>query len=826
MKNNKQLVPIVQRNKKSYVIITLAVIVFGLYFRLYPATINQARQIRHISRLTAYIALKKSLANKIDQHFPHLNADEKSKLLNKKFSEFISKDTQKLDLLISNFIKQSSQELHTHYLLGSDSYYYYYLTKKLAHEGTFSQTVSHGKHFDSLMMAPLGYWRNFELPPLLGLWLYQFLHTCNKNISLMNAAAIIPLITFMLAVAVFIAICSLLKINRFAIFISSIFFCLSPIFIQRSSLGWYDSDPYNILFQLSSLFILFRVFNSEFKLRWVVVLSVLSSLYSLFWQGWVVLPTFICLTFLFLLVYKVASKKEWIPIAKLCLVYSIGVISCAIIFLTPKGFVNSAQEVFGIFSGFLFLEASKWPDVFLTVGELKIPSINKIIHVLGGFVFAALSLIGFLVLLPKRNKNVPREHSLTLLLFYLLCFVMAKNAERFILFLLVPASICVALGIDALRLFFLETISRFIKIRPSAYRFVVYSFLSLLLISPLIYAHAISLQQMPIFNDVWDSALNQIRVGTPPNSIINTWWPPGHFIKAIAGRRVTFDGATINTPQAYWMARFFLSDSEEEALAIIRMLNASGNKATEFLVEKGIPLEKAVQVIHNMLLLDKKQAEMKLASFLSTQDTHHLLSLTHSPSDPSYCFVYNDLIENALGLYFLKDWDFEKAYEVQKKRSARLKQGNVFWRGTKDNISVMWSIAGGPTYIGEESHLVSRTEDTLYFKNGVTLNIQSMEASLDNLEGKISGIPRSILFIDNGNFFEKNLTEASVNLSVLLIKHPPETYSCLVAPGSILKSILFRLYYLDGIGLEHFEKVIQEEDPRLNTRILVYRIKW
>ena len=37
----------------------------------------------------------------------------------------------------------------------------------------------------------------------------------------------------------------------------------------------------------------------------------------------------------------------------------------------------------------------------------------------------------------------------------------------------------------------------------------------------------------------------------PENSIITTWWPPGHFIKSMAQRRVTFDGATINFPQAY-----------------------------------------------------------------------------------------------------------------------------------------------------------------------------------------------------------------------------------------------------------------------------------
>ena len=54
----------------------------------------------------------------------------------------------------------------------------------------------------------------------------------------------------------------------------------------------------------------------------------------------------------------------------------------------------------------------------------------------------------------------------------------------------------------------------------------------------------------PIYNDTWNKVFEKIKNETPENSVINTWWSPGHFIKAMSNRRVTFDGATINFPQS------------------------------------------------------------------------------------------------------------------------------------------------------------------------------------------------------------------------------------------------------------------------------------
>ena len=58
----------------------------------------------------------------------------------------------------------------------------------------------------------------------------------------------------------------------------------------------------------------------------------------------------------------------------------------------------------------------------------------------------------------------------------------------------------------------------------------------------------------------------------PLDAIINTWWCPGHYITAVAKRRVTIDGATQHEPQTYWMANILLSDDENTAIGLFACL--------------------------------------------------------------------------------------------------------------------------------------------------------------------------------------------------------------------------------------------------------------
>jgi hypothetical protein len=124
------------------------------------------------------------------------------------------------------------------------------------------------------------------------------------------------------------------------------------------------------------------------------------------------------------------------------------------------------------------------------------------------------------------------------------------------------------------------------------------------------------------------------------------------------------------------------------------------------------------------------------------------------------------------------------------------------------------------TYIGEESYQTGSAGNIIYFGNGVMFESNRMEAKINGLDKNLSGIPESIIYPEDGILKEKRLPGASLKLSVLIIPNPDGQYSSIIAPKEILHSILFRLYYMDGIGLDHFRKFSSEEDPRLTTKYL------
>ncbi|MFA6636337.1 MAG: hypothetical protein WCV56_04455 [Candidatus Omnitrophota bacterium] len=307
---------------------------------------------------------------------------------------------------------------------------------------------------------------------------------------------------------------------------------------------------------------------------------------------------------------------------------------------------------------------------------------------------------------------------------------------------------------------------------------------------------------------------------------MNSWWPPGHFIRAVAERGVTFDGATPEVPQSFWVASFFMSDDESEAVGILRMLNTSGNKAMEFLISEGITADRAVEIIKNIVKKNRSGAISTLQRFLPEDKAVLMAALTHGDPPPSFCFVYDDLMKNTLGLYYVDRWDFSKAIAAKERTLAPSPPAEAFIRGSKENIALMWRISGGMPYIGEESFRTNEKDGIIFFSNGVSLNTSDMTAKFTSLEGQISGTPESIILPVAGGLTEKPMKNPDLRLSVLFIRREENRTSCIVAPSRVLKSVIFRLYYLNGLGLKNFEPFILEENPALNTKILIYRINW
>jgi len=64
---------------------------------------------------------------------------------------------------------------------------------------------------------------------------------------------------------------------------------------------------------------------------------------------------------------------------------------------------------------------------------------------------------------------------------------------------------------------------------------------------------------------------------------------------------VTFDGGMQNVPQAHWIGHVLLTEDEEEAMGILRMLDCGANTAFEKLNEKLDKPYNSVKILYEIL---------------------------------------------------------------------------------------------------------------------------------------------------------------------------------------------------------------------------------
>ncbi|MFA5060343.1 MAG: STT3 domain-containing protein [Candidatus Omnitrophota bacterium] len=822
-----------------YVLIFLSSAAIGVYFRLYPFLNYTSSAASEKASLLVVTRLKSATQHDIQKKFPQMPPSQQNQIAEEEFNKLVRKNKANVRLSIDKMAKEidltETDRDNGPYLLEADPYYYFSLTRNIVRTGKIADTIKGSKYLNKLMLAPTEHWEPFTLHPFVGFGFYKILSFFNRNIELMQAVGFVPIVLFILCLIPYSMIWNLLGCGRISSFLGTIFLSLSPMFLQRSAWGWYDNDPYNVFFAPLILAFLFlgidRLRKNQVKSAFgiAVACSSLITLYAFFWQGWVYILSIIFLASIAMLIYNHFGKKEklrtkdlffYLAIVQLTSLVGIGVTFGA------KEFFILFLEGWNALKNFLTPQLRLWPDLFISVGELKKTSLNNIISLDGGiavFSFAVLGLVGYGIRAFRASKKEdPLKFIAIAFLFFFSLFI-ALRAERFALLSLIALSILFPYGLQ----YAFERSRNILaaKLAFLPFKVTFYAFISLGLCTMLFFsirtAHNFSLEQRPIFNAIWDKALTKIRSDTPEESIVNSWWPPGHFITSMAQRRVTFDGATINNPQAYWLANVFLSQNERQALGILRMINNSANQASEYLQSLGIKLSVAVAKIHQVTSLNARDAAIALGDILTEEQVEHLLSLTHALPPSSYFFLYNDMVEKNLELGFVGRWNFKKMEEISADKKL-LKQ--VPPRNSPQYIRFLWDTIGGPLNYSEIFVQRAVLNNVVHFPNGLRINLNDMNCALISEQSKI-GIPQSIFYLENNDVIEKKFANANLSFSVLLFQEK-NRYSCLFLDPRLGNSLLMRLYFFDGKGLRYITPFTKEQDLTGRTKISVFEVDW
>jgi asparagine N-glycosylation enzyme membrane subunit Stt3 len=838
------------RSLITYTLIFLISASIGVYFRLYPLRTYTPQDASEKATLFVLAQLRQSVIAQVESKHPELSPTEKEILVNHEFNQMLHKERNNVRKTIAKAARSleaaSLEERPYPYLLAADSYYFYDLTEKVIENGSIGEKFEGSKFYHPEMLAPSGYWQPINLHPYIGAAVYRFMQIFDKNIDLMYAVSFTPLIITILTIVVFLIALAVLGCRPLFAFTGAVFFLLAPIYLKRSMFAWYDNDTYTALFAFAILAIIFHAFklisrsesDKTFILKQPLILglsaALLSLLYAFFWEGWVFLFGVLILSSILTIPALIILKRTKNIVINHFSLFLIFFVAIVVFIATAFGFKDFAVifgERAGALKAFLAPKLSLWPDLFFTVGELQKSPISEIAVLAGGLFFVVIAIFGTVILLIKgikKEKDIPLSTPIVLSILLATTLYLSIGAQRFTLLLLIPLALAFPLGLQMIFDFSLTVLNKFNTRKNQIYdrisRILLILLTVLTILIPIVHTQK-TIETLPnnIYNDVWNNALIKIKERTPPNSIINTWWPPGHFIKAIADRRVTFDGATISTPQAYWMAQFFLTSDELTAVGILRMLNNSGNDAADFLTKKiGLPLSASVEILKIAVRLNPLQAALFYSTFLKDKaHVQELIKLTHSFPPPSYCMIYNEFVEGNVQLGLLGRWNFKKVEELNT-QPEKLKQLPA--PKSKEYLDFLWELVGGQLrYSGPLAEL-SRRGDEIIFPENIIFD-QKEKTVIVNSAKYGKGRPSTIIYADNGNVIEKKQSLSNLSYSAVIIQKDQKMI-CLLMDNELARSMLTRLYYFEAKGLQFIKPFISESDMTNRTEIKVFEVDW
>ncbi len=506
--------------------------------------------------------------------------------------------------------------------------------------------------------------------------------------------------------------------------------------------------------------------------------------------------------------------------------------------------------------------SGKWPSVYENVAEMARPGLLSkksfwetflglkadYISYLGGLV-AFVALLVFTVefsceVFRRKNRGATNREKLICRYFMVIIWfvgaaVLCFFGIRFTQFLILPASLIWAYGINAIEEKALSL--------TTAGRRILYLCCSFVLFATLVYASPVlalvgagiliivgffvsKLREqrsvpiilcgslilgvivsaylrvtlaVPLLEKPTVNAMTWIRDNTDKNAVIADFWSWGYRYQYYTERRTLADGGTYSGEMNYWLGNMMFTDDEKLSAGIARMLQASGVKGSEYAVELFGNEAKACAILKGILGLahDDAKKYLKEQVGLSDEKCDSLLAYTHPEHTPDIYFIADQegLRQSySLGRFLL--WNFT-GDEVNVGTTMFTEESVVIPGKGEESVSKLWpkSLSSNYkiSYKWEEDRIVGRLLDD--YNRGY-----SFSKTIYIKEGE------RIYEIENSQS-EKN--EMLMEKSALIVFEEDGRLSAVIADERLINSVVFRLYLYDGKGQDTFTKVYGDEIP-------------
>ncbi|UCD15333.1 MAG: hypothetical protein JSV34_06360, partial [Candidatus Omnitrophota bacterium] len=646
----------------------------NVYLRVFPAYFPQYKQQAKINHKTKIL---NEIRENIDQLYPHYNPYAKEVLLKEMYKARL-KDKEKLKEGVRGEYEKLKDKYQDErgqtYLLELDPYHWMRYTENVLKRSHPADKKVEGKLYDTYMLAPVGgVVPRQQFLFYLSAYLYKAFNFFNKEVSLQSFLFYLPLF-YVLIFLVLVYFFTKSVFSHLAAFFTTLFIGLNAMFIQRSGVGWFDSDTLSLIIPLLIVWFILAALKNGDNLKRLVFFASLAALfqglYPAVWIGWwfiflVVVGFYACNILNNYLIHKDNFKKGNKENLKYLLSGSIFVVG-SIFFgflITKTNFIYiifiSIKENLKLGES---LSSAIWPNTYYTVGELMSSNLSRIADYFYGKVIFLLSLIGMFCLYLEERRGERKDFFYIMFFWFVFMLFAALRSVRFSIFLGVPLGIFLGGFISNIPYKIIRNLSANPKLKVGVSVFFLL-LCAVLLRSFLAAGYMGAKYSQPLMNDDWQKALTYIKDNTPADAIINSWWDYGDLFKTVGNRRVIFDGQSQNRPLAYWMGRALLAKDEKEALRILRMLNNASDKTFQVL-NKHIPDSfECLVSLERLLSVGQRKARKLLSDKgVGDEDIEKIISDLHKEPAPAYFIVESSMLNKMHSISFLGNWDFRKLY--------------------------------------------------------------------------------------------------------------------------------------------------------------------
>ncbi|MBU0757900.1 MAG: hypothetical protein KKF44_07550 [Nanoarchaeota archaeon] len=817
------------------------------------------------------------------------------------------------------------------YLGDIDSYFYMRYARNLLEKGTYGDEVRDGKDYDTYMMAPQGAPVDSNLYPYIEADVFRITKFFNPKMTLMQAAFLTPLFLALIAVFISFLVGRKLAGNIGGFFASMLIATHPTILSRSLGSDNDIMNIVFPLLILFLFIHAVAADDKKMKAIYAALSGFFIGLYALAWSGWWYIFYFligsICaylgyyFVYNFRIIRKDFSKLFSHEIKNLLMVLVIFlVMSGASAFLFGEGsdFVDVLNKPIRVTR---LKEAQRsgsyWPNVYTTVAELNPASLGETIDGVGSRFFFLIALMGivstlvdfkkqktisfiylagsfiwfsffinntgmnlgpfiFLLLAPVfvgmllslvYRFKIDIKLGILLIAWFVTTIYASTKGIRFILLLVPPFAVAFSIAIGLVYEFLIDFANKHLYLGKVLSKFLVLLLLLVLLVNPIKAGIKVSRSYIPHVNDGWYESLTKINNEASEDAIINSWWDFGHWFKFLADRRVTFDGASQNTPMAHWVGKALLTEDEHLSRGILRMLDCGSNTAYDKLDLELKEQVKSIEILNKIIVLDKKEAKEVLLDYIDGEKADEILSYTHCNPPENYFITSQDMVSKAGVWAHFGIWSFERARLYDYYRNSGTKQKFVDSLVTelgysetdamdiydkellpkKDDRQINDWIAAWPSFIGEGG--CSKQEDLIVCGYSVVVSDSTtqravFEKSVINLSdhessflvlglydkgtgqklGELQATPNKFALAEETGIaeFDGLETENKFGFNVLV---DSDTLRSVVMSPELTKSMFTQLFYLEGKYNPHYERFSDVTDVQ-GQRIIVWKINW